>query len=92
VSFELIEDLLGSIKTSHKAEFSDILNECLSYSFIEDTQLAELFDIELNDLEELLDDSSSIPSVTWNKYANKLFRYLTKEKASYERQYYRAAG
>lgn len=88
MSLEIIDDILGTIKSSPKKDFSDILNECLSYSFIEDTQLADLFELELNDLELLLEDSSELPTPTWNKYANKLYKFLAKEKSSYERMYY----
>lgn len=88
MSLEIVDDILSNIKTSHKSDFSDILNECLSYSFIEDTQLADLFELELAELELLLEDASGLPSPLWNKYVNKLFRYLSKEKSSYERMYY----
>ena len=89
MSIEIITDLMAKIKSSHKAEFSEILDECFEYSLIEDTTLATLFEMDISDLEELMTDSSSLSKTDWNKYANKLYKYLKKESASYSILYYK---
>jgi hypothetical protein len=89
MSFELINDLVEAIKTSPKSEFASILQEVIDNSFIEDVELCKLFKIEMEDLEELVEDSSSLTKEEWSFMAGKLVTRLKREIRAYQALYYR---
>jgi hypothetical protein len=88
MSREIIDELMGDIKSSSKEDFSELLAAVREYGFIDDLDLAELFKIDLGDLEEILDDSENLSKTNWNKYRTRLFNFLKKEKLKYQTLYY----
>ena len=89
MSKELIDDILDRIAESEQEEFPEIVEDILSYGFIEDVVLGELFDMELDDLDSLLRDAEFLTHKQWKSYCSKLKSYLNKEKKKYTRLYYR---
>lgn len=90
MSKELIDEFIDLITESEQDDFPSILNELMRYGFIDDIQLAELLELDLEDLDDLLDSADHLTDKEWKAYCNKLKKYLTKEKAKYARLYYRA--
>lgn len=88
MSLELLDDLIDSLREHSKSEFPEILDNLLSYGFIEDTDLAELLEIDFDDLDILMTDTSDLKITVWTTYRKKLIRHLKNEKKQYEHLYY----
>lgn len=79
---------MEDIKTSGKVDFGELVSSVREYGFIDDTDLADLFKIDMSDLEELIDYSEDVSDTKWLKYRSKLYNFLKREKAKYQTIYY----
>lgn len=80
---------MESIKNSPKSDFPDILQECMDYGFLDDLELAQLFKIDVTELEEVMSDPEIMDKKTWSAHANALYKYLVKENKKYKIIYYK---
>lgn len=89
MSKEVIDELITYMGECDKSELSEYIEEMLVLSLIEDTDLAELLDIEIEDLDELISGDVELTDKKFRTYKNRLVNFLKKEKRYYERVYYK---
>lgn len=88
MSKEIADDFIDQINESRQEDFAGILEAVVYYGFIDDLGLAKLFDVDLDDIDELLTSCEHLTTKEWKSYAVKLRNYMKREKAKYERMYY----
>lgn len=89
MSKELLDEILEQIDEEEQESFAVIIDNVLAYGFIEDVDLAELFELELDELDDILRDPECLKVKVWKSYCRKLKSYLKKERNKYTRLYYK---
>jgi uncharacterized protein YqgQ len=87
VSVELIEDLIVELKEGDLERFPSLVYQAIELSFVNEVELADIFDMEMSDLEELLDYGIT-DQKKYTTYRARLVKHLKKEKDQYKHLYY----
>ena len=89
MSREVLDDFADELSESSQEDFPKFVEQVLFYGFIEDTDLAELLDIDLNDIDDLLSSAEHLTTKEWKTYRSRILAYVKKERKKYETLYYK---